>query len=433
MPDLLDQFANLFWEHPLGDTLMLPCPHIVYEHAAGDEIRVPCAHGLKYEHPGGDPVTTPCAHLAPAHPAGHQTTIPCIHGLTQLHPGGDRLGMVTLPCIHLSLVHPEGDTITLPCPHLSIEHPAGDTTLLPCAHVSLVHPEGDLISAPCSHPHQQHPEGHVGPPVPCAHLLPVRRTEFGGRLVFYTDDSDIQRWLIAIVQGMLDLGVDITVPRPLVVFNRAAVNGNPNDNLDPFWSHYNPLLHSIQLTHGHSANVNLDTALHECGHALLGHSIPNHFASGPHTGNTPNLNPDGTPNLAVATSEGWADFVALMLEDRLQLGSDHYRRGALENLQLTPNPAVDLCVAAALWDLFDPVGPERGRQQDRIQLPFPYFRVYSPSLQVLSTGVVVGSIYNFAERLKRNDPRNRSLAGAPGRARQLLRRVRRPAVRGHLP
>ncbi len=38
------------------------------------------------------------------------------------------------------------------------------------------------------------------------------------------------------------------------------------------------------------------------------------------------------------------------------------------------------------------------------------FRVYSPSLQVLTNGPVVSSIYDFADRLKSSNPRNRRLA-----------------------
>jgi hypothetical protein len=411
MPDLLDQLANLFWEHPKGDVLTLPCPHIVFDHPGGDQIRVPCTHGLKQEHPAGDPITTPCLHLGPAHAQGHPITVPCTHGLRQEHPGGDRVGFVTLPCIHVSLVHPSGDTVNLPCPHLVPQHPSGDTNFLPCPHVSLVHPEGDLTTVPCVHPRQEHPAGHPGPPLPCAHPLPIRRAEFGGRLLFYTDDTEIQGWMIAIVQGLMDLGVDITLPRPLHVFNRPAVNGNPNDNLDPFWSHYNPLFHSIQLTDGHTSEDNLSTALHECGHALLGHSIPNHFASGPHTGTSPNLNADGSLNTGLAMSEGWADFVALVLENRLHLGSSEYAPGALETSKLKPSPATDRCVAAALWDLFDPVGVEPGMVQDRVSLPFSeMLRVYSPGLQTLTSGPVISSIFDFANRLKENNQRTRGLA-----------------------
>lgn len=36
--------------------------------------------------------------------------------------------------------------------------------------------------------------------------------------------------------------------RPLLLFFREPVRGNASDATDPFWSHYNPALHSIQVT-----------------------------------------------------------------------------------------------------------------------------------------------------------------------------------------
>lgn len=408
MPDLSDP-AILFWEHARGDTLTLPCPHVVFDHPGGDRVMVPCTHGVAQAHPAGDPLTTPCMHLVQLHPGGHPMTVPCTHGLTQAHPGGDRIGFVTIPCIHVSTVHPAGDTVTMPCPHLTQQHPGGDVTYLPCTHLSLVHPEGDPLTVPCVHARQQHPEGHPGPPLPCTHPLPVVRSEFGGGLRFYTDEPKVQEWMIQIVQGLLDLGLNVMSVRPLHVFHREALNGEPDDNLDPFWSHYNPLFHSIQLTKGHSDNDNLSTAMHEMGHALLGHSIPNHFAAGPHSGTTPNLNADNSLNMGLAMSEGWADFVALVLEDRLDFGSAEYAEGVLEDPTLTPNPATDRCVAAALWDLYDPTGKDSDGP-DRVMLPFgELFRVYSPTLETLVDGPVIGSIYAFAERVKKNNPRNRSL------------------------
>jgi hypothetical protein len=108
--------------------------------------------------------------------------------------------------------------------------------------------------------------------------------------------------------------------------------------------------------------------------------------------------------MVLAMSEGWADFVALMLEDRLRLGSKAYAPGVLETPTLAPNPAVDRCVAAALWDLFDPISQESdGLLLDRVRLPFAdLFRVYSPSMQVLTNGLVISSIYNFARMLTSN-------------------------------
>jgi len=60
------------------------------------------------------------------------------------------------------------------------------------------------------------------------------------------------------------------------------------------------------------------------------------------------------------------------------------------------------------WQYFRGAGAKKSQSES---LPFAdLFRVYSPSLQVLTNGPVVSSIYDFADRLKSSNPRNRRLA-----------------------
>ncbi|MFN8442081.1 MAG: hypothetical protein U0175_14970 [Caldilineaceae bacterium] len=65
-------------------------------------------------------------------------------------------------------------------------------------------------------------------------------------MVFYTDNQVIQNAVMDAVTRLNALGVSlITFQRPLCIFHRwRLANGDGND---PFWSHYSPLLHSIQV------------------------------------------------------------------------------------------------------------------------------------------------------------------------------------------
>lgn len=408
MTDISDIVRNPFWTHPLGDPTTLPCTHLAPQHPGGDTITVPCTH-VQQQHPAGDPVQMPCTHIVPEHPQGHTMRVPCTHGFVQQHPAGDRIGIVMVPCVHVSTRHPEGDSVTVPCTHMKLAHPDGDTHMLPCPHVGLTHPNGDPVTTPCVHMQIEHPDGHRGPNVPCAHPMQVVRKVFDGRLVFYTDDAEIQHAAIRAVRALQNLGVDPTKPRPLSIFHHPPINGNPNDNRDPMWSHYQPVMHYFQLIAGRPNADNIGTLLHEMGHAILGHSIPNHFAFGPHNSRQVAMGPDGNPWPALAMSEGWAEFVGLVIATQGPVPNPRFNVASFETVSIPPNPNIEYCVTCALWDLFD-ANAEEQPNPDRVSLSFQeLFRVYSPTLETLSSGPVVTSVGDFMERLKRNHPRNREL------------------------
>ncbi|MAW61537.1 MAG: hypothetical protein CMJ94_11970 [Planctomycetes bacterium] len=328
---------------------------------------------LFLQHPLGDPTTFPCAHLEVAHPNGHAVTVPCLHGFKPKHPDGDLIqtwfGEKRVPCIHLEPIHPNGHTATVPCAHVQ---PA-------------------------------HPDGHPGPPLPCSHPLPVVREEFNGGLKFYTNNSLIQDLVMQAVGALAELGVVLAPAiRPLHIFFRAPIGDG--DSSDPFWHHYSPLFHSIQIMDtGQGEQAIRETLFHEIGHALLGHTPINHFAGGPHGMTTP------AANYALAMSEGWAHFVALVLNKRLGLAEpDNYRGLDWENLSIDPNGKIEYCVGTFLWDLFDRFRIEFEQSSGRIvgigdellSLPFSQlFGVYSPTLEAIANGPWVSSVWDYADRL----------------------------------
>lgn len=319
------------------------------------------------------------------------------------HPDGDRL---TLPCTHLVPQHPAGDKIPIPCCHVVQQHPdghgikiMGHSITLPCVHLATAH-ANDSITVPCVHLVPQHPEGHPGPSVPCVHPMSIARVVPDLGLVFYTKNSALQDAAIAAVTRLRAMGITMATPvRPLNVFNRPAANGNPNDANDPFWSHYEPLTHSIQILSDRTDW--LDTLHHELGHATLGHScVQITSGGGPHSLDTPT-------HPAVAVSEGWAHFVALVLRYSAdQVPGSYQGRQWEQPAPGTPrNPNVESCVACALWDLFDRNVNSTDGAADRIALPFQeLFRVFSPTLATLFHGPLIPSFDNYLERLKANQP-----------------------------
>lgn len=348
------------------------------------------SHLLFVEHPDGHAVQLPCVHLVPQHPNGDSVTVPCTHGLRNQHARGDRvpgpLGPVTVPCIHLVPVHPNGDN----------------------------------VSIPCIHPVPEHPEGHLGPVAPCPHLLPVVRSEYNNLLRFYTDDIVIQDAVMDAIARLNTYGVSLISPlRPLHIFHRPPADDGGGD--DRFWSHYSPVFHSIQVMDvGQDADRKREVLRHEIGHALLGNSVTNHYAGGPHT-----LTGEAD-TYALAMSEAWAHFVALVLTYQPGDQSITYRSMDWENMSVSPNGKVEYCAGCFLWDLFDLVVqsrsplsrlPDRGDlfdlpgnvltrpvEDDLAEIAFSeMFRVYSPTLQTIPNGPVVSSVWDFADRLKKNN------------------------------
>ena len=202
------------------------------------------------------------------------------------------------------------------------------------------------------------------------------------------------------------LGVSLITPlRPLQIFHRAALeNGNGED---PFWSHYSPLYHSVQVlrTPGMSRESKRNTLHHELGHALIGNTLVNHFAGGSHQLTVP------ADNFALAMSEGWAHFVALVLQFSSRESKPEHRGLNWETISVEPNGKVEYCVGAFLWDLFDRTSLfdvvknknplRRGRSDDAVTLRFEQiFSVYSPNLSALTYGPWISSVWDFADRLK---------------------------------
>jgi hypothetical protein len=327
------------------------------------------------------------------------------------HSQGDP---TTLPCTHIVQQHPNGDPYNAPCTHFVQEHPGGHPNPipglpnLPCTHVRQQHPSGDIFTTPCIHFVQQHPGGHAGPEIPCLHPMPVMREVPSLNLKFYTGDTTIQKETIAAAQRLKNLGISIgTFIRPLSVFNRGPVNGNPDDPTDPFWSHYNPLFHSIQITRRPGpldVNAMRDTLHHEMGHATLGHSLVQVSSPGqPHT-------LTGPTDPAEAMSEGWAHFIALVIRFPRTEVNPSYKGmfWGTRNTTVACSPNIEYNVGCCLWDLFDvpndgitPLRPA----PDTVILPLSeLFRVYSPTLTTILNGPIIPSVGNYLERLENNNP-----------------------------
>jgi hypothetical protein len=168
---------------------------------------------------------------------------------------------------------------------------------------------------------------------------------------FYTDNDFIQNETIHAVRQLISLGAIISSPgRPLNVFHRTYLEGSPQNEDNPFWSHYDPFTNSIQiLDDGSSDETILDTLHRMLGHATLGHR----FAHRPQ-----DLKVESLPELAM--SKGWADFVALAIRfadtsrpmptSHLSYMGEHWETRD-PNVKLSPN--IEYNVACALWDCYD--------------------------------------------------------------------------------
>lgn len=328
------------------------------------------------------------------HPLGDATTVPCIH-LGFEH----EYDVVKGPCLHgLRLKHPEGDTVQTPL----------GTVTVPCIHAEPIHPQGDDVKVPCVHLVPKHPDGHAGPKMPCSHPMPVVREEFGGLVKFYTGDTVIQKATMEAVEAFHAQGLIIASPvRPLQVFHRAPLEDGSSD--DPFWSHYSPLHHSIQVMRrtNQSDDAVLETLRHELGHALLGHTPVNHYVGGSHTLTDP------ADSYALAMSEGWAHFVALFLTHARTEDQVDYRGLDWETPSGDPDGKVEYRVGCFLWDLFDtlkstitntPIGMARFTTSDDDDSPdlefAELYSVYAPDLVAVMNGPWVSSVWDYADRLK---------------------------------
>jgi|GEM_PF-1259327 len=374
--------ANLGWEHPYGDRNAVPCTHLSAQHAGGDPgPRVPCTHTF-VEHPQGHAQNVACAHLVQEHPDGHDTgaRVPCTHGARNFHRDGDR---VNSPCTHMARQHSGG-------------HAAPAT---PCAHVGLRHPEGDAApNVPCIHVAAQHPNGDEGPLTPCVHLLAPSRVVPNLGLNLFVSDRRLQAEVIRVVDVLDRAGIHVGRPRPFNVFHRQPINGDPNDDNDPFWSHYEPDTHSIQLTNGRAIDSLIETVRHEIGHAILGHQcVRIESPNGSHSFNS-------ATDAGLAMSEGWAQFVGLMLSGDRGAASVNYKGEEWEAGELTSypfDPRNEFRVGCILWDAFDT--NSRAGESDSVEATFAeMFRVFSPSLETLQNGPKIPSIDDYLDRLERN-------------------------------
>ena len=306
------------------------------------------------------------------------------------------------PKANLFWTHPFGHPTTIPCGHFVPEH-SGHTVSLPL---------GRSQTVPCTHLKQQHPGGHPGINTPCEHLLTPVSVEFSNGLVFFTDNAELKDAVRTGVNRLNAMGVNILQPRPLNIFNREPINGDPGDDSDPFWHHYDRATHSIQITKGASVRVMREAVHHEMGHALLGHSCVRVVTPGGSHSLTDVIDP------GLAMSEGWAHFVALAIEKSRtapQLSSPHhgiqnpiqYQGMNWETMSVTANPNVEYCVGCTLWDLFDVPqdGTASSGANDEESLSFAeLFKVFSPTLQTLPSGPVIPNIGNYLNRLKQNNP-----------------------------
>lgn len=375
--------ANPFWQHVMGCKPMLPCTHMVPEH------------------PEGDPVMAPCTHMKKLHPEGDKIKFRAKNPVTGKEEGPELEKVV--PCVHLVPEHPEG-------------HPTG-------------------AKVPCVHLKPQHPEGHEGPMGPCPHPVALVSSDEALGLAFYTGNADVQQAAREGARKLKDLGVAPSGaagalgrslvngglqevvrgrlagnPRSLAVFAHPPVNGDPTDNKDPMWSHYNPALHYVQITRDDRASVSAEekrkdireTMFHELGHAICGHKCVVPMTKGkPHS-----LDKETDPGQAV--SEGWACFVAMVLSNPRDAASAMYAGIDLETVTDTRIPLsakAEARVAAMLWDLYD----TRNEPGDDVAMNFSeLYKVFSPTMQTVLNGPAIPDMNDYLERLANNNPNQRA-------------------------
>lgn len=375
------------------------------EHPAGDPLCVHC----RLQHPQGDPTQIDCIHLVAPH-ASDPSTIPCKH-CRQQHAEGDDTG-ARIPCVHrdkFGRPQHSSDPVRVPCVHLQCDHPNGDPgPPVPCTHARVrQHDHDNGPPTPCAHKVCDHPNGDQGKATQCIHpLRPVEENLADGYRLFITD-NDLRA---QVKQAILDLknrfGIYVGRPRILNVFNHAPINGIPADGSNPNWSQYDPVTHSIQLMKGKTNEELAETVRHELGHALIGRRVVQILTpNGEHT-----LCDDKGPGLAM--SEGWANFVGLVLSPgkertykRVDWEDAHSLSGCMNigGGNIPYSTGNELRVAAILWDIYD-ANRDQGRVNlDRMNVSFQeMYKVFSPSMATLLNGPVFESIDQYMERLNAN-------------------------------
>jgi hypothetical protein len=223
--------------------------------------------------------------------------------------------------------------------------------------------------------------------------------------VFHLEDLSgserdfIKNTVTAGVKRLKNWGVKVGNPvRPLHIVSREWAPGyDANSPSNPFWSHYDPLEHTVQIAP--NSRNKPDTMFHEIGHAICGTEpifIP--------TGYYADHNLTDTSSEPIALNEGWADFVALALtHDRASDNPDYGRRNLEErNLAIPKKDTIEYNVAAILWDLFD-----TRRDEEEVALNFgALFRVFSPSLEARQGPAILLGVRDFLDRLKAQNPRS---------------------------
>lgn len=303
-------------------------------------------------------------------------------------------------------VHPTGDNIPIPCSHRVKTHPDGDEVTTPCTHRPPHLPPWHKQKVECKHFVLQHPKGDPGPvDGPCLHrMTPVRKEDSLG-LDLYVEDTELQNQAIAALVKLKGEGVMVGSPRRLSIFHRPPIFGDPNNNLDPFWSHYDPQNHSIQLTQGRPIEKLKETVCHEIGHAVLGHSCVQAPGGGPHSLTEPSMP-------GVAMSEGWANFVALVVLSRDIAGSSQFYKEMQwesRSSSVPKDPNIEYNVGCTLWDLFDKRQEKDLKDQpgtaDDLGFTFrELFKVYSPTLATLANGPINWNLDDYLKRLTKNNP-----------------------------
>ena len=348
------EFANLFWQHPEGDSFKVPCQHLQTVQTGSVNINVPTKIDVGTQHSDDGKWRAP---------TGHEYTIPCLHWNTNI-----TMGTAQVPTYELRPQHLDGD-----------DSPVRG---------------------------------------PCLHALTPSAVDNNRRLLFFTDDAQYQAIATELVDKLrneLHVRTVGSSARPLLLFFREAVRGNPNDSTDPFWSHYDPFLHAIQITRDPNG-INYDSVRtvlsHELGHAIVGQScvqIPNE--GDPHAMKTPS-------HPGEAMSEGWADFVRVAL-GRTGRGTPHSPFAGASFEERDPavllTTDIEYNILCLLWDLYDvqTVVHMRPPRIDRVvadddaaateATAFSFeelFGVFSPSLDTLPAGPTIWDIHNYLGRLR---------------------------------
>jgi hypothetical protein len=231
--------------------------------------------------------------------------------------------------------------------------------------------------------------------------MPLKKHDRRNNVFFYTDDTAYQKEVIRVLNELKKRGVNVTALRPLHCFFRPATPAGqfPAGATNPTWPHYNPAFHSIQVQPWKTWK---ETLHHELGHSTLGNSCVQIIGGGGQHTMT------GVSRPGVAMSEGWAHFVALALGYSQNTAKPVWRGFDWEAGTRSdggsagkPSPNIEFRVACTLWDLYDKVVDGN----DSVSLTFQdLFRVYSPSLQVLTKGPFIPNIADYLKRLKQNQP-----------------------------